>query len=217
MAKLPSYVPFYGNPESAPKIFTEEEKHDLVKKREMEDLDLVDRGKAKFKIELLFTAQFSIIKPVPGILSFWESGTKLHGGGDALIHFCPGKTLGRNECEHYIPDPANGYGFLVCPGCHTVWNGKDVFGQILGRFTSQQWAENICKFYRRLDMNCDVVIKYHKLDIRTANRARFAGEALDKVRSADKRLKRIYTLASMQQDLSSGSSLYDRILSFVRA
>lgn len=210
-------TPYKDNPTAVARVLTEEERHDIEKKREQEDLALAELGKAKFKIEVLFTKELSTRKPIPGIVSFWESGTQLHGGGDSIIHFCPGKALKRNECSHYIPDPSHGYGFLVCPKCHTVWKGEEVIGQHIARLMLQDWAQVICDYYRRLDMNCDVVIKYHKNDIRAAARARHAEDPLRLVRSATKRLKRIYTLASIMQDLSAGSTLYDRILAFVTA
>lgn len=213
----PVEVPYEKNPTAVARILSEEERHDIEAKRKAEDVFRADQGKAKFKIELMFTKDFSIIKPVPGVMSFWESGSQLHGGGDAIIHFCPGKKLGMNDCDHYIPDPNHGYGYLVCPKCNKTWNGDQVFGQVIGRHTSQQWAELICTYYRRLEMNCDVVIKYHRSDIRSANSAKFVGEALEDVRSASKRLKRIYTLSALVQDLAGGSQLYDRMLAFVRA
>jgi hypothetical protein len=217
MPPRPVPVPYTSNPELAPRILTEEDKHDIAERRKLEDAARAAEEKAKFKIELMFTSQFSIIKPVQGVMSFFESGSQLHGGGDTIIHFCPGKMLKRSDCEHYIPDPSHGYGFLVCPKCNTLWQGKDVYGQVFARLTAQKWAELICTYYHRLDMNCDVVIKYHREDIRNATRSRHIVDSLGSVRSAQKRLKRIYTLKSLIKDLSSGASLYDRILAFVRA
>jgi hypothetical protein len=203
--------------EHTPRILTAEEKHNIAEGRKMADQVRSAEGKAKFKIELLFTASWSVIKPVPGIMSFWESGSQFHGGGDTIVHFCPGRRLKKNDCEHYIPDPSHGYGFLVCPACTKVWNGTEVWGQVIGRNTAQQWAELITTYYRRLDMNCDIVIKYHKEDIRAAAVGILAEDKLAKVRSAPKRLKRIYLLESIMRDTSAGSGLYDRILAFVRA
>lgn len=217
MRPLPVPTPYTSNPEAAPRILSAEDKHDIAERRKLEDAARAAAEKAKFKIELMFTSQFSVIKPVQGVMSFFESGSQLHGGGDTIIHFCPGKMLGRSDCEHYIPDPAHGYGFLVCPKCNTLWKGKDVYGQVLARLTAQGWAEAICRYYMRLDMNCDIVIKYHRDDIRNAMKSRHIVDSLGSVRSAQKRLKRIYTLKNLVKDLSAGSSLYDRVLAFVRA
>lgn len=214
---LPVAVPYTSNPESAARVLTEEEKHNIAEGRKLADEVLADEGVAKFKIELMFTMKFSTIKPVQGVLSFWESGSQLHGGGDAIIHFCPGKMLGRSACEHYIPDPSHGYGFLVCPACHTLWKGEQVYGQVLARLTVQKWAELICNYYRRLEHNCDVTIKYHRSDIRNAARGKNVIDGLVDVRSAPKRRKSIYLLKNIIRDLSGGSALYDRMLAFVRA
>lgn len=215
---MPSTPTALTNPEAAPRILSPEEKANIEEGRKEADAILAAEGKAKFKIELMFTEKWSIVKPVPGIVSFWETGARLHGGGDTIVHFCPGRKLKINDCEHYIPDPSHGYGFLVCPGCHKVWQGKDVFGQIIGRHTAKDWAVLIEKYYRKLDMNCDIVIKYHKTDIRRATKESLHVEdALRVVRSNAKRLKRIYTMKAIMEDVSAGSSLYDRILAFVRA
>jgi hypothetical protein len=196
-------VPYDQNPEHAARILSAEEKENIAAGRREADAILAAEGKAKFKIELMFTEKWSIINPVPGI-----------------VHFCPGTkrgSRGKMGCDHYIPDPSHGYGFLVCPNCHNVWNGKDVYGQIIGRHTAVKWAELIERYYRKLDMNCDIVIKYHKTDIRRASAGVRAEETLHLARSSEKRLKRIYTLRSLMADMSAGSGLYDRILAFVRA
>ena len=210
-------VPYTSNPEAQGRILSKEEKHNIAEGRKLADEIRAEEQIAKFKIELMFTKEFSIIKPVQGVMSFWESGAQLHGGGDAIIHFCPGKMLKRSECEHYIPDPSHGYGFLVCPGCNTLWKGDQVYGQVMARLTAQKWAELICKYYRKLDHNCDVTIKYHRSDIRNATRGRHNLDGLTDVRSEPKRLKRIYTLKNILRDLSGGSALYDRMLAFVKA
>lgn len=217
MKPPPAPVPYEQNPEAAAKVLSEDEKHKIKEDREAADIMRADAGIAKFKIELMFTSEFSIIKPVQGVMSFWESGSQLHGGGDTIVHFCPGKKLGRNQCEHYIPDPSHGYGILVCPSCQTVWDGKQVYGQIFARLTVRGWAEAICNYYRKLDMNCDVVIKYHRNDIRAATRGKNSTDLLVETRSSGRRLKRIYKLSSIMRDTSAGSSLYDRMLAFVRA
>ena len=206
---------------SGAKILSAEEKERIAEGRREADRILAAEGKAKFKIELMFTEKWSIINPVPGIMSFWENGSQLHGGGDTIVPFCPGTQMGSKGtpgCDHYIPDPSHGYGFLVCPHCHNVWKGKDVYGQIISRLTAKGWATLIEKYYRKLDMNCDIAIKYPQMDLRKAASAGIRVEdTLRQARSPEKRLVRIYTLRAMLQDMSAGSGLYDRILAFVRA
>src|ERR1044071_4879246 len=74
---------------SGAKILSAEEKERIAEGRREADRILAAEGKAKFKIELMFTEKWSIINPVPGIMSFWENGSQLHGGGDTIVHFCP--------------------------------------------------------------------------------------------------------------------------------
>lgn len=216
MAGVVTTTPYELNPEEMGPL-TLEDKESIGQQRAREDERKASEGLAKFKIEILFDRGFSTIKPSAGIVSFWGNANKLHGGGDTIIHFCPGKKLGRSDCDHYIPDPAHGYGFLICPKCHEVWNGDDVDGQVAARLTSQKWAELIMSYYRKLDMMCDVVIKYHSSDIRSATLSKNPGDALATVRSSKRRLRRIYTMSAIIQDTSAGADLYKRFLAFVRA
>ena len=209
-------TPYELHPEQAV-ILNREKKDDVEAKRKAEDERKANEGIAKFKIEILFDKGFSTIKPSAGIVSFWENANQLHGGGDSIIHFCPGKRLKKNDCEHYIPDPSHGYGFLVCPKCHEVWNGDQVDGQVAARLSVQKWAELVLSYYRKLDMQCDVVIKYHTRDIRNAAKDKNAQDALAEVRSAEKRIRRIYTLSAIIRDTSAGADLYKRFLAFLSA
>ena len=209
-------TPYELHPEQSI-LLTREKKEDIDATRAAEDERKANVGIAKFKIEVLFNKGFSIIKPSAGIVSFWENANQLHGGGDTIIHFCPGRKLKKNNCNHYIPDPSHGYGFLVCPKCHEVWNGDQVDGQVMGRHTVQNWAELLLQYYRRLDMRCDLVVKYHSGDIRNAAHAKHAQDALAKVRSEEKRLRRIYTLSAIIKDTSAGADLYKRFLAFLTA
>jgi hypothetical protein len=218
MAGSAALTPYSLNPEEG-RALTPEDKETVEQQRAREDERKANAGIAKFKIEVLFNKGFSTIKPSAGIVSFWGNANQLHGGGDTIIHFCPGKRLGRSDCNHYIPDPSHGYGFLICPKCHEVWNGDDVDGQVAARLTTQKWAELIYNYYVRLDMMCDVVIKYHTTDIRNATTAsiRDGGEALASARSPKKRLRRIYTMSAIIRDTSAGADLYKRLLAFVSA
>lgn len=214
---MPGVVtPYILNPEQTLPM-SREKKEDLETQRKAADERKANAGLAKFKIEILFNKDFSTIKPSAGIVSFWENANQLHGGGDTIVHFCPGKKLKKNDCDHYIPDPSHGYGFLICPKCHEVWNGDDVDGQVAARLTPQGWATLILGYYRRLDMQCDVVIKHHREDIRSASKAKFSQDTLASVRSSGKRRRRIYTMSAIIRDTSAGADLYKRFLAFVKA
>lgn len=200
-------------------FMNKEEKETLEKSKAALDKLLEEHDIAKYKIEILFARGFSPNKPSAGIMSFWESGSKLHGGGDTILHLCPGKDLGKNDCTAFIPDASHGYGFLVCPKCHEAWEGSQVSGQIAYRLTSQDWAKVVLKYYQKLEMRADIYMKYHPQDIRVASELEQAkqhmGDLLSGVRRSRK--PRIYPLANIIKDTSAGADLEARFLAFLRA
>lgn len=213
--------PVLAIPDLAPSnpFMTEEEKRAVEAKKKALDKLLEEKNLAKYKIEILFAPGFSTVKPSAGMMSFWESGAKLHGGGDTILHLCPGKDLKKNDCTSFIPDASHGYGYLVCPSCGEVWNGDQVHGQIAFRLTMQNWAKVVLKYYLKLEMKADIYIKYHPKDIRNASQQEQAGqkkgEILLGVRSSRK--PRIYPLANIIKDTSAGADLETRFLAFLRA
>lgn len=200
----------------APPVLSDEERDNLKKRMEALDKVLADQQKAKYKLELFFGDERSLVKPVPGILSFWESGAKLHGGGDAKIYLCPGKLLRRNTCEAAIPFEFNAYGHLVCPTCQTTWKGEEVIGEVLGRHSMRQWSELLFKYFVKLNHNCDVYLKHAPTDIRSMaareQEKQRGGELLMKAR---KRALHIYPLRNIIKDTSAGADVLSRLYSFL--
>jgi hypothetical protein len=200
-------------------FLSEEEKKAVLEKQAVLDELLDQHGLAKYKIEILFGKGFAPSKPSVGAVSFWESGSKFHGGGDTILHMCPGKAKQINDCDAFIPDPSHGYGFLVCPSCHTTWKGEDVWGQILARLTVQGWAELVLKYFMKLEMKADIVIKYHPDDLRNAamkeQEKQRLGQDLDRVRT--RRVARVYPLRNIIKDTSAGAELINRFTAFIRA
>lgn len=188
------------------------------KMRGLDELLKVE-GKAKYKIELFFSRARSMRKPTPGIVSFWESGSRLHGGGDTKLYFCPGKSLQRNNCEALIPDSGNASAILFCPSCGTSWKGPDAIGEHLGNYPMRMWADVLHHYYVRLDYNADIYLKYARDDIRTVAMIEQAkqkgGEVLDRVR--DRRAKLVYPLARIIKDTSAGSTLLSRFYALLTA
>jgi len=196
-----------------------EDKEAVESKKKALDALLDTNDLARYKIEILFDRGFAPSKPSAGIVSFWESGSKFHGGGDALMHICPGKKLNINNCEAFIRDAGHGYGFLICKSCNKVWNGEQVYGQVMARLTYQGWAELVIKYFRRLEMSADIYVKYHPSDLRQValreQEAKYSSDALDKVRGS--RQKRIYTLKSILTDTAAGADLEGRFQAFIKA
>jgi len=204
--------------EDAPKL-SEEEIFSIKQRMEVLDKILAEEQKAKYKIELLFGSTRVPSKPTPGAISFWESGTKLHGGGDAKMYICGGKRAGKSDCEAFIPDVSNGYGFLLCPRCKEVWNGDAVSGEVLARLTMRGWAELLLKYFIKLEHNADIYIKHAKDDVRAAARLEQAkqmgGENLFRART--NRVKYIYPLKNIIKDSANGADLLGRFYALLQA
>lgn len=203
--------------EAAPEL-SEEEKHELQKKMEAMDKILAQNKQAKYKIELFFGRARSLHTPVPGAVSFWESGTKFHGGGDTKVYFCPGKLIGKNDCQNIIPFAFNAYGFLVCPSCKETWKGNQVIGEVLGRHTMKDWAELLFRYFVRLQYNCDIYLKHSPDDIRSValreQEKQKGGELLTKARN---RARHMYPLNNIIRDTAAGADLLGRIYAFLTA
>lgn len=194
---------------------SEEEKAAVQARISVLDKLLSDDKKARFKIEILFTDKRALTGPVLGMLTLWESGNQLHGGGDTKTYICPTRLLGRGTCEAIITD-GTGIGHLVCPGCGTAWKGEEVIGEILGRFSMARWADLVLYYYVKLGHNADIVIKFPHMDLRNSHQAdRGAGEVLTEARRS--RQHYIYTLKNIIKDTSAGADLHKRFLAFLTA
>ena len=193
-------------------------------KKDLEALEKQAASKcvAFYKIEVQFGKNHHINgTPTYGMVTIWESGTKLHGGGDSLLYVCPGKSLGKNECESVIPDSVNGRSVVVCPHCYTSWKNVELIGQHYYRLPIQKWAEVIYRWFLRLNLNADIRVKYFYDDIRaiTAKEKKhhIGGDFLERARSSDQRISRVYPLANILKDVNAGADIYNRILAFLKA
>jgi hypothetical protein len=200
--------------------FSKEEQEAIRQRMSAIDLLMKDQeGKGKYKIELFFTSARSLTKPTPGVISFWESGSRLHGGGDAKIYICPGKMRKIKDCEAFIPDSGNASAVLFCPKCGTSWKGDDVIGEHIARLSMKQWAALLVHYFTRMELNADIYVKHSKDDIRTVAMLETAkskgGEALNKVRN--KRAVVIYPLKNIIKDTAAGSDLYSRFTALLTA
>ncbi len=196
---------------------TEEDRHEIQRRIQILDKALSDKKKAKYKLELMFTQSRSTWKPVRGVLSFWESGAKLHGGGDTKLYICPGKTLGRSGCEAFIPDMSQGYGHLLCPTCGTAWEGSQVLGEIIANNTPRNWAELLLKYFAKLGYNADIYLKHAPDDIRSIamveQEKQHHGDRLQKMRQ--RRALHMYPLVNIVKDTAAGADLLGRLYAFL--
>jgi hypothetical protein len=172
---------------------------------------------AKYKIEVLFSRERGGRAPYPGMVSFWESGNKLHGGGDTKVYECPSEDQGRGPCAGIIGGSNQGYGHLVCPSCKHVWKDTEVSGERFARLTTQNWAACLYKYYVRVGHNADIYMKYTPQDLRKASELEQArqqmGEQLRKVRGT--RRLAIYPLRNIIKDVSAGADILKRFQAFL--
>jgi len=204
--------------ENAPTL-TESELESLKKRMATMDKLLEEQGLAKFKIEAMFEQKHSVTKPTFGVLSFWQSGAKFHGGGDTKMYLCPGKDLGKSECQSFIPDASAGYGHLVCPKCGEVWRGEQVSGELGFRLSIQNWAIVLTRYFAKLEGNADIYAKYPRADIRAVAKIeqekQHMGEKLTKARGELQKV--IYPLKNIIKDTVNGADLQTRFYAFLRA
>lgn len=174
---------------------------------------------AKYKVELFFAKPRVFSGPSFGLLTIWSNGGQLHGGGDELLHLCPGKRIGKNNCEAVLPELSDGHGQLVCPVCMTAWNGDQVTGQVLYNIPLKDYADVLAYWFVRLGCSVDFVIKHSYEDLAAATRA-----VAEQVQGRDRvdnlrrrRVRYIYRASALLRDTSSGATLVSTLRSFVTA
>jgi len=180
---------------------------------------------ARYKLEVMFGTKHTVRGLAYGVLTIWENGTKLHGGGDSSLYVCPGKNTKRNDCDAIIPDNAMGLSMVFCTNCGVLWKREELYSEQFFRLPIQRWADVIMYWFVKTGMDADIKIKYSyrykDMDIRTAAGAEQAkqlrGDILNRVRDKEHRVSRLYPLKNIIKDTSAGADLYTRILAFVRS
>lgn len=203
-----------------------EETAQAVKKK-LKELNKVyaDEVVAKYKLEVMFGTKHTVTGLAYGVMTIWENGTKLHGGGDSSLYICPGKYSRRNECDAIIPDNAMGLSAVMCTHCGILWKREELFSEQFFRLPIQKWADVLLYWFVKTGMDADIKVKYtyryKDMDIRKASSVELErglrGDLLDKVRDTQHRVARTYPLKHIIKDTSAGADLYTRILAFVRS
>jgi len=215
-----------GSPKATVSVTPEEKKSAL----EIPDL-------AKYKIELHFGKDRRPHGLCTGALTIWESGLRLHGGGDDKMYWCGYKACGKPMASSNF-----GYAHVVCPWCHKeqfldmlikedhvkelIRDGKPTMGlenlpSVIGekyfKLYPQGIADILVTTFNDLGRNADFYIKYHPLDMRYDPKHETTRD-MNKLDVA--RIKRepvIYSLKRLLIDLSTGSDLKKRILALITA
>lgn len=206
-----------------------------LKKAEEEQKD-----KARYKIEVLFhpTKRSSLAhKPAPVMVLIWESGKRLHGGGDEKMYWC-----GYPDCGKPFPSDDFGYMHVVCRHCQREQfldpdarathikmarrEGKDssglermpiVGGERLANLTPPNLAELLVKTWYQLEGNADVYFKHTSRKIRY-DKLHETSKDMDNLELV--RIQRkpgILTLKDIRRDLANGADLKSMFLAMIVA
>jgi hypothetical protein len=154
-------------------------------------------------------------------MSFWHSGARFHGGGDDKLYLCPGSSLGKSNCHAIMQESYNVTEGVVCPACGTIWPHDVVIGELFFNLPMRTWSTAVYRYFRLLEYNCDIYLKFAPADIRTAalaqvNKQTYRGSVrLENARA--KRARAIYPLRNIIKDTSAGAGLLNRIYAFLTA
>lgn len=204
---------------------------EIAAKIESENIKAAEEAakKSKFKIQVWFRSDRSLTKPIAYSLSFWESGKRLHGGGDEMMFICRrhanekklspferalAPSASERGCDSLIPgDLAQDTGIVVCPHCNVAHRLDQIGDSIFYRSTIDQAAETLAWWWRKIGSNADIYAKYSPTDPRTVMMSR----NYDARTAREKKGLTIYPLQNILKDILSGSSLESRFRAFITA
>lgn len=197
------------------------------------------KDKARYKIEVMFSRHRSsfLNKPSPLMLLIWESGKRLHGGGDQKMYWC-----GYEDCSKPITSDDFAYMHVVCRHCQRELfldpeakaahvrslrregrrsDGLDalpyVVGEKLANLTPPKLAELLERTWYALDGQADIYVKYSPYEIRY-DKLHETTSDMDRLEKARvQRQPLIYTLRSIRKDLANGADLRARFLAMITA
>lgn len=176
-----------------------------------------DEIHAKYKIEVTFThgRKWKVDATNEVGIQVWESGKRFHGGGDQLMFVCvdtsekdPKKQLG---CRGFISADNITKGIAYCPNCQ-----RGIVANKLGQIyymnaTAQKIAEKLVEIFHRLEAKADILLKFHKTDIRYIAMERAKGpEVARKLKGMA-----IYPLRNIIKDTATGADLTKRFKAFI--
>lgn len=184
--------------------------------------------RADFKIQIWFRSDRSMHKPIAYSLSFWESGKRLHGGGDEMMFICRrhahspkltpfdvgmARTKSVRGCDGLIPGGLADSGVIVCPHCHVKHKPDQIGDSIFYRTTIDQAVDVLAKWWRKTGGRADLYAKYSPTDPRSIMMA----QNYDYRTAREKKGLTIYPLQNILKDTLNGASLESRIKAFITA
>lgn len=181
--------------------------------------------KANYKIEIHFGPKRTTSGPNVAAISVFESGMHLNGEGDELMYICaerdkglalnaPGVAdteikKGAEGCGKFIPgrNLRNGVAICACEKRRMI-KSEELTSTLLVNLSTEKIANLVASWFRKLDNDADIYVKYHPTDIRY--KAMEAAEGLDKARML--RGLTIYPLKNIIKDTANGASIEKRFL-----
>jgi len=189
------------------------------------------RLKADYKIQVWFRHNRKLFGDNTFTLSFWESGKRLHGGGDEKMFVCrrlhnapqPNRrdslalknpdSVGKKGCDHLIPGGIMQAGIVVCPNCNMRHQSEYLVDSILYEADMTRASEIIEGWWRKLGSNADIYVKYAPDDPRTLLQADRYGYEKARARKG----LTIYPLDRIITDTAGGASVQGRFRSLLVA
>ena len=184
---------------------------------------------AKYKIEIHFGKNRTMSGPNICAVSAYESGKHLDGDGDEMMYICAERDRGlmvggqvskdrdapiqkgKDGCGSFISGKQLKSGFAMCTSCNQIVKADALTNSMFYSLSNKKLAAKIATWFRKLDSNCDIYVKYHPTDIRYI--AMEQAHGLDKARML--RGLSIYPLANIIKDTTAGASLESRIAAFL--
>jgi hypothetical protein len=169
--------------------------------------------RAKYKIEVFFGPKRTIAGPNVVQVKFFESGKKLHGGGDDLMFLCRSNDNDNEGCGGFISSDCIKGGVAVCPSCGKAIRSDKLSDYLIANFSTRRLAAEILKFFNKLGGSADIYCKYDRTDIRYMAMEKDLGVK----RAHELRGLFIYPLARLLRDTNAGADLEGRIYAFLSA
>ena len=210
-----------------------EKKFQEALRREKEKSLNENKLKGKHKIQIWFKSDRSMNKPIAFSLSAWQSGMRLHGGGDEMMFLCRRHPHVRNlmpdelkfrsaihkvnptprGCGLFIPGENSVNGRVLCPHCGANHDAEHVGDAVFYRLTADKAARVLVDWYHKLGSCADLYAKYTPLDPRTL----LMSKSTNIKTARQKKGLTIYPWKNILNDTANGSSLESRFRAFILA
>jgi hypothetical protein len=184
--------------------------------------------RARWKVTVLFHSQRSDHKLMKFSLSVWESGKRLHGGGDESAFFCRRRVPVRERpkdiaapatpmgCGAVIPGSLVQIGGLVvCPNCRVPQRTKEIADTLFYTADVQRSSEVLAEWWAKCGGDADIVLMYCASDIRVLAQMKDGDEGMRKARESRGML--VYPLARIIKDTANGATIESRMKALILA